>query len=60
MNIITDTSRAYHTPCEIQSAVIDVSFTAWAMMAVVIVISVVVVLVVVILVGSITGTVVLL
>ena len=47
MNIITDTSRAYHIPCEIQSVGIDFSFTAWLIVAVVVVISVVAVAVVV-------------
>ena len=39
--------RTYHTPCEIQSVVIDSTFKAWLMMTVVIVISVVVVVVVI-------------
>ena len=35
MNIITDTSRAYHTPCESQSVVIAASFSSatWVIMA---------------------------
>ena len=39
VNIISQ----YHTPCEIQSVVIDASFTVWVMMTVVTMISIVVV-----------------
>ena len=46
MNIITDTSRAYHTPCVIQSLVITASFTAWVMMGVAIIVLLVVVVVI--------------
>ena len=41
VNIITDTSRAHHTPCDIQSLVITASFTAWVMMAVAVIVLVV-------------------
>ena len=41
--IITDESRTYHVPCEIKSVAIDVSFTAWVIVAVVSVIRIVVV-----------------
>ena len=45
MNIVTHTSRTYHTPCEVQSVEIAASFAAWVIMAVVIVTSAVVVVV---------------
>ena len=56
VNIITDTSRAYYTPCEIQSVVITASFTAWVMVTVVVVISVVVLVVAVIMIGAVIDT----
>ena len=43
MNIITHTSRAYHKPCEIQSVVIDSSFTACVIMTALVVVVVVIV-----------------
>ena len=46
MNIVTNTSRAYHSPCEIQLIFIAACFTAWVMMAVVVMMSVSVVVVV--------------
>ena len=48
VNIITDTLRSYHTPCEIQSVVIASFFAAWVMMAIVVAISVVTVVTVVV------------
>ena len=56
MNIITDTSRAYYTPCEIQSVVISASFTAWVMVTVVVVISVMVLVVAVVMIGAVIDT----
>ena len=47
MNIITESSRAYHKPWGIQSVAIAASFTAWVLMDVAVVESVVSVLVVV-------------
>ena len=56
MNIITDTSRAIYTPCEIQSVVIAASLTAWVMVTVVVVISVVGLVVAVVMIGAVIGT----
>ena len=45
--IMTDISRAYHTPCGIQSLEVAASVKAWAMITAVVVISVVVIVMVV-------------
>ena len=47
-NLQKNREHITNEPCEIQSAAIDTSFTAWTMMFVVVVISVVVVIVVVV------------
>ena len=46
MNIITDVSWTYHTPCEIQTVVIDSSFTACSMRVLVVVVVVVLLVIV--------------
>ena len=52
VNIMTVTSRAYHTPCEIQSVVIAASFKACVMITVVVVISVIAVVVAVVVISA--------